>query len=1190
MGTWMQLTKRGVVFVFIGAVFSTLAQTSTNNAIITSGDYMGNTAGYSELSSRVIATSINGLTASGNNVISNSNGFFEGGDGDKAGFLPSLVAVGGSGLYLQNGTNTVFGGTFSGGAGFSSAYEDGYGIYQQVDAGSTADLSLYGGVIHSGLLVRAEADASAVLSISSNVTLNGSFSKAGLGELSLRGEVSSSIQQLEIEGGTVQLDSFYQLASGDVILLSDSSALLKADAGMGIAGSVVGVVGATLEVADLLNIGGSMSQINVIFTGVSNRLELVSGTNITATTFFATNGLADTLAFTEAQVTSSEALGIGQTYQSFERIELADGVSNIWELTLVDVARTNFIVDGGSGNNDMLAWKDGGTYSNAVFAGAETYNTGFELYGLSEEADTWLAAADDAVLGSLNARGGSDVLDFENYKVEAADIGGSGIYQNFEGALLSSTGSVWDATDGYAESFYIDASRTNYTLSYENATGGITANTGDMGSDDRYRNFDAVLLSGFADIWEVDTTDSTVLTYIDAGNGEDLLSGNLENATSIGATQLYRNFEQVSLRSISDVWTVTSGDDDLTWVDAQGGTDTLIGALTDSSLMGASDLYRNFERVRLNDGNSSWTITSGDEALTWIDALGTSDTDVLMGALSDSSDIGVSSLYRNFEQVELTSGGDIWTVTSGDSALTQINAGGGADTLRVNTDQQIEAQSFDAYASFETLRVLDGVVDLGTHSLTWNGTYIQEADATLSLLATTNGVVAPRLSATQIQLTPETTIRLDGESFSNYSVMNRYTNQILQASSGFILDEAVNTEAANGFDVKEWYATDEGLFAVFDRRSLSDATNGITVATGSTLDQILMEIDTLSSDEAARMVDLVFSAAVNPTAEDLNKVYGRSVALPRAMSHLRNGVFRSISDRATERRMMMGPRSVPRGARAPATSVGGSSIWVKGYTANGSASQDGVFEGYDLTGVGSMLGVDVGVGEWLFGAAGGAYSQTMNMDESGDYTGVGTHVSGFVSYGIEGWFVEGSLSAASASLDFESEGLFALEAQYAATDTSFYLGTGYMMKDERSAWIPEIGILISSYSQDEVTDTSQTSVPVELESISQTSMQMRMGLLGVFRRGFIGRELLTQVKVRWMNHMSVFEDEVDFRLSNGAATYQMPLLTPAKSLLEVGLSAQLRMNRSFSLLMGFDFESGGGYSANRLSTGLRYNF
>jgi hypothetical protein len=1171
----------------MGAAFSSFAQISTNNALIDSGNFLGQPGGYN--SGVVISTSINGLTASGNNVISNSAGLFEGGDG--FGFIlePTLVKDGGSGLYLEDGTNAIFGGTFHGGTAFSSAYEDGYGVYQQVSEGSSADLSLYGGVIHSGLHVRAEVNASAVLSFSSNVTLNGSVSKEGLGQVSLQGDVSSSIQQLEIEEGAVQLDSFYQLASGGTVFLSDSSAVLKADAGMAIGGSVAGVVGATLEVADLLNVSGSMSQVDVIFVGASNRLELGSGFTLTDTTFFATNGMADTLAFTEAQVTSSEDLEMGQVYRSFERIELMDGASDIWELTLGDVARTNFVVDGGSGNNDMLAWKNGGTYSNAVFAGVETYNTGFELYGLSEEADTWLAAADDVVLGSIDARGGIDVLDFENSTVAAADIGAGGIYQNFEGALLSSTGSVWDATVGYGESFYIDAARTNYTLSYGTATGGVIANVADMGSDDgRYRNFDAVLLSGFADTWEVDDTDSTVVSYIDAGNGEDVLSGDLADATSIGATSLYRNFEQVALTGGSDDWTISSGDGDLLWVDALGGSDTLIGALADATSLGATNQYRNFERVALTGGSDDWTISSGDGDLLWVDAVGGSDT--LIGALADSSSLGVANQYRNFEQVELTSGGDIWTVTSGDAALAQINAGGGSDTLRVNTDQQVDAQSFDAYTSFETLRVSDGVFDLGTDSLTWSGAYIQEADATLSLLATTNGLVAPRLSATQIQLTSGTTIRLDGESFSNYSVENRYTNQLFQASSGFTFNEAVNTEAANGFDVKEWYATGEGLFAVFDRRSLSDSTNGIAVVAGSTLDQILTEIDTLNSDAAAQMVDLVFSAAVNPTAEDLNKVYGRSVALPRAVSHLRNGVFRSISDRATERRMMMTPRSAPKGARAPATSAGGSSIWVKGYTANGSASQDGVFEGYDLTGAGSMLGVDVAVGEWLFGVAGGAYSQTMNMDQSGDYTGVGTHVSGFASYGIEGWFVEGSLSTASASLDFESEGLFALEAAYAATDTSFYLGTGYMMKDDRSAWIPEIGILISSYSQDEVTDKSQTSVPVELESISQTSMQMRMGLLGVFRRGFIGRELLTQVKVRWMNHMSVFEDEADFRLSNGAATYQMPILTPAKSLLEVGLSAQLRMNRSFSLLMGFDFESGGGYSANRLSTGLRYNF
>jgi hypothetical protein len=32
------------------------------------------------------------------------------------------------------------------------------------------------------------------------------------------------------------------------------------------------------------------------------------------------------------------------------------------------------------------------------------------------------------------------------------------------------------------------------------------------------------------------------------------------------------------------------------------------------------------------------------------------------------------------------------------------------------------------------------------------------------------------------------------------------------------------------------------------------------------------------------------------------------------------------------------------------------------------------------------------------------------------------------------------------------------------------------------------------------------------------------------------------------------------------------------------------MNRSFALLMGFDYEVGGQYTANKLSFGLRYSF
>ena len=101
---------------------------------------------------------------------------------------------------------------------------------------------------------------------------------------------------------------------------------------------------------------------------------------------------------------------------------------------------------------------------------------------------------------------------------------------------------------------------------------------------------------------------------------------------------------------------------------------------------------------------------------------------------------------------------------------------------------------------------------------------------------------------------------------------------------------------------------------------------------------------------------------------------------------------------------------------------------------------------------------------------------------------------------------------------------------------------------------------------------------------------MRLGLIGGFKQDLIGRELLTQLKLRWMNSIGVSEEEIDYSLSGGSNVYQTPMLTGAKSIIEFGVGTQLRMNRSFSLLMGFDYEVGGGYSANRLSAGLRYSF
>ena len=101
----------------------------------------------------------------------------------------------------------------------------------------------------------------------------------------------------------------------------------------------------------------------------------------------------------------------------------------------------------------------------------------------------------------------------------------------------------------------------------------------------------------------------------------------------------------------------------------------------------------------------------------------------------------------------------------------------------------------------------------------------------------------------------------------------------------------------------------------FDRRSLTNQSFGFNVPRGSQAEKILSEIDSLQTDEASRMADIIFSDTFS--LNDLNKVYSRTIALPRAVSHQRNGILRSISERANERRMALSSFNKPSGAGGP---------------------------------------------------------------------------------------------------------------------------------------------------------------------------------------------------------------------------------------------------------------------------------
>ena len=76
--------------------------------------------------------------------------------------------------------------------------------------------------------------------------------------------------------------------------------------------------------------------------------------------------------------------------------------------------------------------------------------SGFEILGLSTDNDIWIASDnDDAIAGAfIDGRGGDDVIDFSDHRIDSSDIGV--LYRNFEGARLGISNASWHVTSDYS--------------------------------------------------------------------------------------------------------------------------------------------------------------------------------------------------------------------------------------------------------------------------------------------------------------------------------------------------------------------------------------------------------------------------------------------------------------------------------------------------------------------------------------------------------------------------------------------------------------------------------------------------------------------------------------------------------------------------------------------------------------------
>ncbi len=472
--------------------------------------------------------------------------------------------------------------------------------------------------------------------------------------------------------------------------------------------------------------------------------------------------------------TNSSQIGQNGLYRNFETANLSAGV-DVWTVTGGDA---NILING-TGGNDTLAFGNG-EHSGSVLAGYLNFN----VATLSDEDDRWISGSNDTDLDYINAMGGADTVRLGDGDHSAADIGGNKLYRGFERVELSDENNRWvpegdeifeyidglDGIDGVfvgenvtnSSEFGADAKYRNFevasltdsnnswiasdndlTLDGIEALGGIDTlvlgdgnhSAADINVRERYRNFENVNLSDSDNIWTLSDNDRD-LEIVDALGGVDTasLGDGHHSAARIGADEVYRNFELVTLSSLNGSWGVTEDDSALTSIDGLGGSDTLEiavetdtdgdgvfsindSALSNATLSGAEfDKYLNFEQVAagLTGANDTWVASAADEEgdLQWVSGRNGIDTIVIADILpvnqaADSSDIGEREFYRDFEVVQLSNADTEWRVTGGDSNLF-IDGLGGNDTLKFGEGEQ-DGNALSGYLNFEraTLSVSD---------------------------------------------------------------------------------------------------------------------------------------------------------------------------------------------------------------------------------------------------------------------------------------------------------------------------------------------------------------------------------------------------------------------------------------------------------------------------------------------------
>lgn len=882
---------------------------------------------------------------------------------------------------------------------------------------------------------------------------------------------------------------------------------------------------------------------------------------------------------------------------------------------------TNAVIEGpliktGSGTLALRDWEEGTLQQIAVEGGRVNVTNRYVLESdgeISLHADGAVFQALDGmeVHGSLEGISGSVFLIHSNLTLSgtvAASVELTGIDGNI--LLLQGGADVADAT--FAGNGLVDRLQLTRPGTYSAAS---------LGMGSRFVDFEQVALSSEADVWELTSADLLRTDFsVDGGDGSDDMLAMAQGGTyDLTAFNLDHNtgFELFGLSTSADAWIAGTNDAVLGYIDARSGIDQLDFSAhrVASAAIGDSGTYRNFEGIRLSAGNDTWNAGANYSQMDFINAYNGLDTLSYAGlaAVSTNSlDMGPSAFYRGFERVALTSFGDIWSVGAGDVLLDRIDGAGGDDLLKVIGNHAWTALDSARYLGFEQLLVEGGTLSVGGEPLVFDdvqlsesalrigsgstvvaGTYFQDSTSLLWFTASTNTPSAGAgLTAALAVIETNATVRFDVP-VADFARHERYTNLVVDAgtlvlageTNAFNLDALVLDESL--LVARDWYVGDDGssIFAVFDRRSLLETAG---VESNTPLGSVLVEIDTLPTEEADRMLSFIDKSGMTPgeLVDNLAMVYERSIASPRLAGAMRAAALQQMLDRTEIFRLEQMLRRQPEGASGPPSASSELAGWFKGVVGMGTSDADG----YDQSLFGTAFGLDRCKGPLLLGVSAGYLQGRMDFENNDELSAPGYYASLYASLGTEGPFVESSLSYCTSEMTYGSGSRFDLGSSYNVRDVVFHLGTGYLLKDEGVLLVPNAAITVNQFSQAGFTDESINAVPTMVEPYDYLGMQGRIGISGVLNREFAKMDWLANVRFQWLHEFIEGDDRLGYALLGGADEHSFAVLMPSMDLADIGVNLQCRINRALSVQAAFDYLFSDLHSAYHVGMGLIYSF